>query len=103
MNVRTKPFYVHENQCTQIRNLSSPGEDIWDFLFTVTLKLIRNKNTSFNKLKVSKRVNKRVYSLENNRCIVLLRLGEVPNRANLSWEKTKFGKWGRQIWSINWG
>ena len=24
-NVHTKPFYVHENQCTQILNLSSPG------------------------------------------------------------------------------
>ena len=23
-NVRAKPFYVHENQCTQIPNLSSP-------------------------------------------------------------------------------
>ena len=23
-NLRAKPFYVHENQCTQILNLSSP-------------------------------------------------------------------------------
>ena len=25
MNVCTKPFYVHKNQCTQILDLSSPG------------------------------------------------------------------------------
>ena len=24
-NVRAKPFYVHENQCTQILNLSNPA------------------------------------------------------------------------------
>ena len=24
MNVHTKPFYMHENQCTQILNLTNP-------------------------------------------------------------------------------
>ena len=30
MNVRAEPFYMHENQSTQILNLSSPGrKDIY--------------------------------------------------------------------------
>ena len=29
VNVRAEPFYVHESQCTQILNLSSPVIERW--------------------------------------------------------------------------
>ena len=36
MNVHAEPFYVHENQCTQILNLSSPVEPYIHIYYTHT-------------------------------------------------------------------
>ena len=30
-DVPTEPFYIHKNQCTQISNLLSPGDEMVDF------------------------------------------------------------------------
>ena len=47
-NVRAKPFYVHENQCTQILNLSSPVVFVIRCIQEeLTLRVAVNENCEF--------------------------------------------------------